>query len=84
MPATVTWRTYERKNALASSEARSLRKAVAGVELAPVDSLEHEHPLRDVRPDHAWDDESLRVLDEASDHLRVVGLLGVVELGAEV
>ena len=60
------------------------RQAVAGVELAAVDPLEHEQPLGHVGPDHLRHDEIVVVLELRGDQLGVVGLLDEVELGAEV
>ncbi len=54
------------------------------VDLHSVDSLEHEHALGDVRPDHLGHDELLVLLDEPPDHLRVVGFLDEVELVPQV
>ena len=54
------------------------------VELAAVDSLEHEQPLGHVRPDHLRHDEVVVVLEVLADQLGVAGLLDEVELGAQV
>ena len=60
------------------------REAVVVVDLAAVDALEHEHALGDVRPDHLRHDDVTPLLEHARDELRVVRLLGQVELGAKV
>jgi hypothetical protein len=70
---------------LARELARPLRrKLVVTGQLLPLEELEDEHALADVRPDDLRYDEVLVVRDEGRDQLGVVRFLDEVELGAEV